>query len=178
MTFGPIAFPNSYTEFRKMQWDAMEKAKDKIKKANDEFYKFFGRNYGNGLIEEYNTKNAEYIIISIGSVCGTIKDVIDKHNDVGLVRVISFRPFPSDELRKVLNNSNIKGIVVIEKDVSIGIGGALWSEVRGIVSNPNQVYSCIAGLGGRDIRKEDIENITALLKKGKLNEVNWINSEI
>jgi len=178
MTFGPIAFPNSYTEFRKMQWDAMEKAKDKIKKANDEFYKFFGRNYGNGLIEEYNTKNAEYIIISIGSVCGTIKDVIDKHNDVGLVRVISFRPFPSDELRKVLNNSNIKGIVVIEKDVSIGIGGALWSEVRGIVSNPNQVYSCIAGLGGRDIRKEDIENIINRLKDKKLNDVNWINCNI
>jgi len=178
MTFGSIAFPNSYMEFRKMQWDAMEKAKEKIKKVNDEFYKFFGRNYGNGLIEEYNTKNAEYIIVSIGSVCGTIKDVIDKHNDVGLVRVISFRPFPSDELRKVLNNSNIKGIVVIEKDVSIGIGGALWSEVRGIVNNPNNVYSCIAGLGGRDIRKEDIEHIINRLKDEKLDKINWINCNI
>ncbi|OQX18047.1 MAG: pyruvate ferredoxin oxidoreductase [Candidatus Altiarchaeales archaeon A3] len=176
MTFGPIAFPNSYTEFRKMQWNAMEKAKEKIKEVNDEFYKFFGRNYGNGLIEEYNTKSAEYIIVSIGSVCGTIKDVIDKHKDVGLIRVISFRPFPSEELKQVLKD--VKGIAVIEKDVSIGIGGALWSEVRGFVNNPDKVYSCIAGLGGRDIKKEDIENIIEQLKNGKLDEINWVNANI
>jgi len=176
MTFGPISFPNSYTEFKKMQWNAMEKAKDKIKKANDEFYKFFGRNYGNGLIEEYNTKNAEYLIVSMGSVCGNIKDVIDKHNDVGLIRIISFRPFPSEELRRAMKDA--KGTAVIEKDVSIGMGGALWSEVRGIVNNPDNVYSCIAGLGGRDVKKEDIENITEWLKKKKLKEVNWINTSI
>lgn len=176
MTFGPIAFPNSYTEFRKMQWDAMEKAKEKIKEVNSQFYKFFGRNYGNGLIEEYNTKNADYIIISMGSVCGTIKDVIDKHKDVGLIRVISFRPFPSEELKRVLKDA--KGITVIEKDVSIGIGGALWIEVRGIVNNPNNIYSCIAGLGGRDVRKEDIEDIIERLKKGKLDEVNWIKTDL
>ncbi len=176
MTFGPIAFPNSYTEFRKMQWDAMEKAKEKIKEVNSQFYKVFGRNYGNGLIEEYNTKNADYVIISMGSVCGTIKNVIDKHKDVGLIRVISFRPFPSEELKRVLKDA--KGIAVIEKDVSIGIGGALWSEMRGIVNNPNNVYSCIAGLGGRDIIKEDIENIIERLKNGKLDEINWIKTDL
>lgn len=176
ITFGPIAFPNSYTEFRKMQWDAMEKAKEKIKEVNSQFYKFFGRNYGNGLIEEYNTENADYVIISMGSVCGTIKDVIDKHKDVGLIRVISFRPFPSEELKGVLKDA--KGIAVIEKDVSIGIGGALWIEVRGIVNNPNNLYSCIAGLGGRDVRKEGIENIIERLKKGKLDEINWIKTDL
>lgn len=176
MTFGPISFPNSYTEFRKMQWDAMEKAKEKIKEVNSQFYKFFGRNYGNGLIEEYNMKNADYVIASIGSVCGTIKDVIDKHKDVGLIRVISFRPFPSEELKRTLKDA--KGIAVIEKDVSIGIGGALWSEVRGIVNNPNNVYSCIVGLGGRDTKKEYVENIIERLKNGKLDEVNWIGADL
>lgn len=176
MTFGPIAFPNSYTEFRKMQWDAMERAKDKIKEVNNEFYKFFGRKYGNGLIEEYNTENADYIIVSMGSVCGTIKDVIDKHKDVGLIRVISFRPFPSEELKNALKDA--KSIAVIEKDVSIGIGGALWGEVRGVCNNPDNAYSCIVGLGGRDIRERDIEDIIERLKKGKLDKVNWINTKI
>jgi len=176
MTFGPISFPNSYMEFKKMQWDAMERAKEKIKKINDDFYKNFGRKYGNGLIEEYNTEDAEYLIVSMGSVCGTIKDVIDKQQNVGLIRVISFRPFPSEELRQALKDA--KGIAVIEKDVSIGIGGALWCEVRGVVNNPNNVYSCIAGLGGRDVRKRDIEGIIEDLKKEKLNKVKWINVSI
>lgn len=175
MTFGPLAFPNSYTELKKTQWDAMERAKEKIKNVNDEFYKFFGRKYGNGLIEEYNTKNAEYLIVAMGSVCGTIKDVVDKHEDVGLIRIISFRPFPSEELKIALKEKGVKGIAVIDKDVSIGIGGALWSEIKGIFNN---AFCCIAGLGGRDIREKDIENIIKQLKEGKLKEINWINSEI
>lgn len=176
MTFGAIAFPNSYTEFKKMQWDAMEKAKEKIKKVNNEFYKFFGRTYGNGLIEEYNTKNAKYLIVSMGSVCGNIKNVVDKHDDVGLIRIISFRPFPSEELKEVLRGKCLKSMVVLERDISIGSGGSvLWGEIKIIF---NDVICCIAGLGGRDIREKDIENLIAQMKEGKLNEINWINCNI
>lgn len=173
MTFGAISFPDSYTEFRKMQDNAMENAKKVIKDTNEEYGKIFGRRYGNGLIEEYNMKNAEFAIVSLGSICGTIKDVIDEEENVGLIRIKSLRPFPYEDLKESLKN--IKDVAVIEKDVSVGFGGVLWGE---ILSVTKQAYSCIAGLGGRDVKKDEIKKVIKNLKQGKLKRINWIGAKI
>lgn len=162
MTFGPIAFPNSYTDFKKMQWDAMEKSLDLIKKVNEEFSNKFGRSYGNGVIECYNMNNAKYAIVSLGSVCGTIKEVIDRHPDVGLVRIRTYRPFPFKEVENALKD--IDYVAVLEKDISIGLGGVLYNELGAILNN-SQSY--IIGLGGKDIRASDIEKIINKLKSAK-----------
>lgn len=173
MTFGPIAFPNSYMEFRKMQWDAMEKSKEVIKEVTSEFKEKFGRSAGNGLVEEYNMENARYALVAMGSVSGTIKDVIDG-TDVGLVRVVSYRPFPTKELRNALKD--VEAVGVIEKDVSIGLGGALWIELKALIDNP--CCGFVAGLGGRDIKLRDIQKIIDDLKAGNVEDVNWVNVNV
>lgn len=175
MTFGPISFPDSYAEFRKMQHYAMENAKKVIAEVNESYYKIFNRKYGNGLIEKYNMEGAKFAIISFGSICGTIKDVIDEEEDVGLIRVKTLRPFPYDDLKDALKG--IQRVAVIEKDVSVGLGGVLWSET-GLVYNSDNLYSCIAGLGGRDIRKEEIKEIIKNLRANKLERINWIGVKI
>jgi len=172
-TFGPIAFPSTYMNFRKMQWDAMKNSENLIKEVHEEFSKKFKRSYGNGLIEKYNMDNAEHVIVSFGSVCGTIKKVLEKHPDVGLLRIRTYRPFPFKEIESALEG--ITSIAVIEKDISIGFGGVLRHEIASITRD---VQSFIVGLGGKDIREEDIEKIVKKLKsheghKGDKNNVYW-----
>lgn len=166
-TFGPIAFPSAYMNFKKMQWDAMKNSEKLIKEVNEEFSKKFGRSYGNGLIEKYRMDNAKHVIISFGSVCGTIKEVLERHPDVGLLRIRTYRPFPFKEIESALKG--ITSIAVVEKDISIGLGGVLRSELASIISD---AQSFIVGLGGKDIREEDIEKIIKKLKSPEGNEKN------
>ena len=164
LTFGAFADPSFYTEFRYMQHTALVGAKEVIKKAASEFYKAFGRdNYG-GLIQEYRTKDAEVILVSMGSLIGTLKDAVDDLRDkgtkVGVLKVRSFRPFPSEEIYDSIKGA--KAIVVIEKDISPGFGGALLSEIKSeLYSKPKKPVALgfIAGLGGRDIPKPSINRV-------------------
>jgi len=95
LSFGAFADPSAYTEFRYLQQKGMDVALGKIEKAAEDFKKIFGRYYG-GLIEPYMAEDAEILLMAMGSVVGTIKDVIDKARSqgikVGLIKVRTFRP--------------------------------------------------------------------------------------
>jgi pyruvate ferredoxin oxidoreductase alpha subunit len=120
-TFGAFADPTTYTEFRYLQFEAQQKALGTIEKVAKEFEETFGR-YVGGLVDSYRAEDAEIIIVTMGSVIGTIKDAIDamraEGKKVGLVKVRSYRPFPVQALRKALKDASV--IAVLEKDVAIG----------------------------------------------------------
>lgn len=156
LTIGSIADPNYYMEFKKEQHEAMLDSIKIIKQTNNEFKKQFKRSYGDGLIETYNI-NAKKLFVAMGSVCGTIKELIDKNKQYGLIKVKCFRPFPKEELKKIIKN---KELIVIDKNISFGNEGALAIEIKTISNN---VKSVIAGLGGRDIT---IEGLLKITKKG------------
>jgi len=85
VTQGPFAFPKPYAALRIALNEAVNNSKDVVKEIHDKYAEKFGRRYGNGLIEEY--KNDRPIsIVAMGSVCGTIKGVVDQRDDVGLLR--------------------------------------------------------------------------------------------
>jgi len=133
-----------------------------------EFAKIFGREY-NGLIEEYHTKDAERVIVAMGSVCGTIKEVIDglraKGKKVGLLKIISYRPFPYQAIYEALKNT--PKVAVLDRALSLGSFAPLVSEVKatffGKNKKPQVISSFIAGLGGRDITPSSIKDILRLL---------------
>jgi len=164
MTFGAFAAPSTYTEFRYLQEQAMGVALKKIEDATNKFNEIFGRYHG-GLIDEYETEDAEIIIMAMGSIIGTIKDVIDarrsKGEKIGLLKVRSFRPFPVEATRKALKNAKV--IVTLDKNISIGLNeGALCTETKACLHNTNidaPVIGYTIGLGGRDIPIRTIENI-------------------
>lgn len=158
VTQGAWAGPEHFYEFKRAQHEAMQNAKEVIKKVNSEFGKVFGRSYGSGLVETYNMESADYAIVTMGSLCGTIRHVIKKKKieDMGLVKIKSFRPFPMGEVKGALRD--LKSVGVLEKDISPGLGGALVYEIRGL-RRTQPVSTFVGGLGGKDVKIEDIMKI-------------------
>lgn len=172
MSFGALADPSIYTEFRYMQERAMCAALKKIEEVAKEFKDIYGRYYG-GLIDGYALDDAEIVIMAMGSVIGTIKDTIDelrsKGESVGLLKVRSFRPFPVDAIRSALKNAKTKIIVTLDKNISIGKNeGALCTEVKACLHNTDlrvPVIGFMLGHGGRDI---PMSTIMKIVNKAKL----------
>ena len=177
MSFGTLGDPSVYTEFRYLQEKAMEKALDKIEQAANDFKKVTGRYHG-GLIDSYQLEDAEIVIVTFGSIIGTIKDVVDacrkKGEKIGILKVRAFRPFPTKVINAALKNA--KAIVVIEKDISIGRNeGALFTEIKSGLYNTDirvPMIGYMVGHGGRDIRLKHIEEIIeetkTVAKTGKI----------
>ena len=168
LTLGPLVDPEYYMEARYALEQTQREALDLIPKITAEFAKVFGRTY-NGLIEEYRTKDAERVIVAMGSVCGTIKEVIDelraKGKKVGLLKITSLRPFPAQHIYEALKN--VPKVGVVDRALSLGSYAPLSAEVKAVffgkAKKPTVISSFIAGLGGRDITKDSIKEIFRLL---------------
>ncbi len=109
----------------------------------------------------------KHAIITIGSVTGTIREVAEKM-DLGIIRIRSFRPFPTGDIRKACEG--LESVGVIEKDISLGANGALYDEVKAALYSMEKrpkVSGFIAGLGGKDITRKDIEKVMEKIKEGK-----------
>jgi len=163
LTFGAFADPSTYTEFRYKQFAAHQKALEKIEQVARDFEKAFGRYYG-GLIDSYRADDAEVVLVTMGSVIGTIKDAIDEMRadgiKVGLIKVRCYRPFPAAALRKALSGAKV--IAVLEKDVSIGNEAGLVTDLKAALYNTDirtPIIGFAAGLGGRDITLKDIKKM-------------------
>jgi pyruvate ferredoxin oxidoreductase alpha subunit len=171
MSIGTFTDPNYYMEARYAIEVAMERSKEVIAKANQDFKEIFGREYG--LVETYRCDDAEIIIVAMGSVCGTIKDAIDSLRNggekVGLLRVLVFRPFPQEEMKEVLEKAS--KVAVMDKNISFGIGGVLYNDIK--AKTDANAYGFIIGLGGRDITPDHVKEIVEKTKN-PAREVEWI----
>jgi pyruvate ferredoxin oxidoreductase alpha subunit len=155
ISIGAMVGPDAFTEVRYLQHYKQTLALRLIPEFAAEFKAQFGRDSG-GLLRSYRAEDAELIVVAMGSVNGTIKDTIDEMRadglSVGLVTLVSFRPFPTKALREMLVGA--RNVVVIEKSLAVGMGGPLANNVdlalRNVAGAP-QVHSVIAGLGGRPI---------------------------
>lgn len=168
LTFGPIAYPDSYMYFKQQQEKAMADAIAVIRKVNNDFKKSFGHGYGDGLIEGYKLNDAKKAIVAMGTVCGTARIVVDelrkRGQKVGLLKIRCFRPFPREEIRKAVEN--VKSLAVIDRNVSFGSGGALATELKALLPGKD-VNGFVAGLGGRDITPD-------ILKKALSSKGGWL----
>jgi pyruvate ferredoxin oxidoreductase alpha subunit len=100
--------------------------------------------------------DAERVFVAMGSIIGTLKDVVDdlrqKGEKVGILKIRSLRPFPKEKIREVCGD--VKDMIVLEKAISFGIGGVLQEELRSTFyrqKNQPNVSGFVLGLGGRDI---------------------------
>lgn len=125
------------------------------------FAEVFGRDSG-GLVRPYRCEDAETIIVALGSVLGTIKDVVDEQRErgvrIGVLGITSFRPFPLEAVRDALKD--VKRVLVLEKALAVGIGGILAANVRTSRAGLDlKCYTVIAGLGGRAITKASLHGL-------------------
>ncbi len=160
LTFGAFAMPDTYHEIRYMTNRAMMNSKSVLENAFKEFGEIFGREY-HPYFEEYRTEDADIILLTMGSLAGTIKDTVDQLRDdgekVGLLKLRTARPWPAAELRKALDHASV--VAVMEKDISLGHEGTISSDLKTAFHGHDGplIHSFVAGLGGRDIPIADIK---------------------
>lgn len=175
LSLGPLVDPEYYLETRYAIQKTHEKVLKELPKLCLEFSKVFGRTYP-GLVEEYRTAGAERVIVAMGSVCGTIKDVVDelraKGKKVGLLKVSCYRPFPAQAIYEALKG--VAKVAVFEKAVSLGAASPLAAEIRAVFfgkkKSPKVISSFVAGLGGRDITTDSIKEVFRLLTAKELSQ--------
>lgn len=167
LAIGPYDISAYYMEHKVQEALAMKAAKARILEVAAEFEKISGRHYG--LIEEYYMDDAELAMVLIGSSAGTAKAAIDtlRENGVkaGLVKIRVFRPFPGEELAKVL--AKTKAVAVMDKSEGFSAnGGPVFAETRSALYDLKerpQLINLVYGLGGRDFKTEDVEKVFARL---------------
>ncbi len=176
-SIGAMVGPEAFTEVRYLAHHKQMEALTLIPEIAAEFGERFGRDSG-GLVRPYRCEDAETIIVAMGSVNGTVKEVIDAMRDdgvkIGSVSICSFRPFPLIELRDVLEPA--LRIVCIEKSLAPGLGGVVASNIRmALRSLYRQVYTVIGGLGGRPIMRKSLHRVFELATAEALEDVTFLD---
>ena len=167
--------------FKFKEHQEMLNAVSVIAESEKKFAEICGRKYS-GLIENYKTEDAEFILITLGSIAGLCRETADKlraeGKKIGFVRLRYLRPFPIAELVESVKNA--KALGVLEKDISFGSEGTVFTNVNSALHGAKlQVpsYNFIGGLGGRNISQSDIENIFSAIENGA-ERVNFIGIEV
>ena len=177
VSIGAMVGPEAFFEVRYLQHHKQLRALELIPRLAAEFNKAFGRDSG-GLIRSYRCEDAETIVVALGSVVGTIKDVVDDMCDsghrIGVVSICSFRPFPLKEVRDAIGKA--RRFVVVEKCLAVGIGGIVSEGVGKALSGlPLQGYTVIAGLGGRPITKKSLNELFERAERDELEPLDFLD---
>lgn len=166
--------------FKYKEHIGMKNAVPVIGEAEEKFAEIFGRKYS-GVIDTYKTEDADYIIITLGSIAGLCRETADKLRangiKAGMLRIRYMRPFPAKEIADAVRNA--RSAAVLEKDISFGNEGTVFTNVNSALHSENvniPTYNFIGGLGGRNISAADIEQIYSKIINGT-NKVNFIGIE-
>ena len=177
VSIGAMVGPEAFMEVRYLAHAKQLSALDRIPEIAAEFEARFGRKSG-GLVRGYRTEDAETIVVALGSVIGTIKDVVDAMRDegvrIGVLGLQSFRPFPLAAVRAALEGA--KRVVVLEKSFCVGLGGVVSTDVRLALSGLRlDGYTVVAGLGGRAIPKASLRRIFGEAIAGTLSPLSFLD---
>ena len=180
ITFGNIIGPVGYYRVRRAMQNAHDKAKKLIPQISKEWNEKSGYYHGD-LLEYYRCDNAEYILFSMGAIGAESKVAIDemrkKGVKIGLARVRTFRPSPKEEFLKLSKKADL---IVIDRNISLGLGGALFSEIKSVLYNKSdaKVHGLIAGIGGKDVTYKDIMSICKKAIEGRAKDSEWYPTKV
>jgi pyruvate ferredoxin oxidoreductase alpha subunit len=177
VTIGAMVGPEAFSEVRYLAHHKQLRALERIPELSAEFRERFGR-APIGLTDAYRTDDADTIVVALGSVNGTIREAVDELREggikVGSLKIGSYRPFPTAQVRAVLHPA--KRAIVVEKDLALGKGGIVSSDVKMALRGlPVIVQTVIAGLGGRSITKASLIRMIGEARAGKLDEPHFLD---
>jgi pyruvate ferredoxin oxidoreductase alpha subunit len=163
VTIGAMVGPEAFTEVKYLMHAKQMQALDLLPAVAAEFQEAFSRPSG-GLVRGYRIDDADTVVVALGSVLGTIEEVVDELRDegvaIGALAIKCFRPYPLEEVREALGGA--ERIVVLEKAFAVGAGGIVGQNVRLALSGQApRVYDVVAGLGGRPITRESLRGLLA-----------------
>jgi len=176
-SFGPLDLYDYYFEHKVPQIEALKKAKEVVKRVNEEWYELTGRKYGDGVIDAWGVEDADIVVTVLGSTAGTVRHVAKQLRKegvkVGVVRIRLYRPFPFEEVADAIKGAKVVG--VMDRALSFGSFGPSYLDIAaalyGLRERPllvNYVY----GLGGRDVPPSLVRKMfEELIEIGKKGEV-------
>ncbi len=168
LTLGFLGGPDCYLETRYALQETFKETLSRFPEFLQEFKKVFAKEVALD-VEPYRVDDASSVIVALGSVCGTVKESVDKlrsqGKNVGLLKIVSFRPFPEEKIRALLGEK--KEVIVLDKSISLGSCGPVFTEVKAALqTSAVKVSGFIGGLGGRDITPQTIEEMVDIANKG------------
>jgi pyruvate ferredoxin oxidoreductase alpha subunit len=167
-TLGQIEIPHQTEMHRWQHHAAMLEVPRLYRGIQKEFETIFGRGLPDA-VHAHRTEDADTLIVSMGTIGSTAERVVDtlraQGQRVGAMRLRLFRPLPVDAIRACYADK--KRIAVIDRNVSQGLGGVVWSETRCLADPGTVVQNYLAGLGGGDVRPEHIVKMLADLRSRK-----------
>ena len=169
MAVGPYSITDYYMEAKRSQAEGMKHVEQVVLDVAKEFAGISGREYG--LFEAYCMEDAEYAVVMIGSAAGTTKDAVDALRKqgvkVGLLKLRLYRPFPAEAIAEAL--TGVKAVAIMDRaEGYTNHGGPLGADVMSALYRARSkalAVNYIYGLGGRDVRVEDMEGVFAALKQ-------------
>lgn len=180
ITIGAMVGPEAFTEVRYLAHLRSHESLEVIEQAGAEFEEIFGRASG-GLLRTYRCEDAATIIVALGSLVGTLKDVVDARREagerIGVLSICSFRPFPDAAIVEALRGAS--RVVIAEKAFSVGIGGIVTDDVRrafwGAGVDVPQIRTVIMGLGGRPITQRSLHRVLDDAAAGTLESLTFMD---
>jgi pyruvate ferredoxin oxidoreductase alpha subunit len=177
VSIGAMVGPEAFTEVKYLAHYRQMQALDLIPEIAAGFEQAFGRASG-GLLHRYRTHDADLIVVALGSVLGTVQDVVDELREqglrVGCLGIKAFRPWPGAEVRDALRHA--ERVVVLEKALSIGIGGIVSQNIHAALEGSGtSIRTAIAGLGGRPITKASLHRLLADALADRLEPLTFVD---
>jgi len=176
--FGSQAYPKEYFRMKIDAHNAMERSKKVVKKVDREFGEVFGRSYGT--IERFHWQKPTVVLVTSGTITSTARQILmedERFEDVGLLKIKMFRPFPGEEIAEALKD--VEKVAVIDRNISLGRKGIFAEEIQSALAPLKKkvaVFGFITGLGGLDVTGEIIKEAInyALEHKESKKDIIWL----
>jgi len=170
VSIGAMVGPEAFLEVRYLAHRTQLRALEVIPALAAEFGEVFGRP-GPSLVSPYRTEDADLVVVALGSVLGTVQDLVDELRAdgvrIGALGITAFRPFPVAAVRAAL--SHRQRLVVLERAFSVGGGGIVTPDVTAAVSGMDcPLTTVVAGLGGRPVTRASLRRLLADLRTDPL----------
>ncbi len=177
VSIGAMVGPEAFTEVKYMSHMKNLQALTVIPEESEKFAQVFNRDSG-GLVRPYKMQEARNVVIALGSVLGTIKDVVDEmiHDgySIGVLGLTTFRPFPFEAVREALTAAH--NVFIVEKAFQLGVGGIVTENVRSSLrGTATHDQTLIAGLGGRPITKQSLRTYFEAAIDGRVEELTFLD---
>jgi len=157
-----VVNPEQYMGYRQRSFEDMEKTRPIIREVNERYQRIIGRGYG--VVEPLNCDGAEIVLVTSGAMTSTARVAIESLREkglaVGLLKLKTFRPFPTEEVQEVLKD--VPKVAVLDRNISLGKEGIWCQELKAalypLACRP-EVYGFIAGICGADVSPDMIEGM-------------------
>jgi pyruvate ferredoxin oxidoreductase alpha subunit len=173
VSIGAMVGPEAFTEVRYLSQFQLSQAIDTFPALAERFASSVGRTVQ--AVESYRVEGAGTVLVTLGSVSGTVQDLVDDlDGDVGVVTLAMFRPFPYAEVRAALAGAG--RVVVLERAFAPGAGGVVSADIStALAGSSTEISTVVAGLGGRAVGKASLRQMLDDLDAGQLSALTFLD---